>query len=176
MLGSEASASAIVASVACDDNSVTGAFSSPTVSSPWCSLILIPSDDMASCRLSLSTSTSILASVSGGTVSPVASSSAAGSSSCVSDDPFSAPASWGSWGPAFCIVPLLKVKYPGQLHFRTSMLAPIATNAWPVAPIAPRVAFMLLAKMSVPCLGNVGDGSPDEAAGGGVIIRRRERT
>ena len=56
------------------------------------------------------------------------------------------------------------------------MLAPIATNAWPVAPIAPRVAFMLLAKMSVPCFGNVGDGSPDEEGGGSEMIRRRERT
>ena len=169
MLRSVASASGVVASMASDANSITGVASS-SVSSPWGSLI--PSD-IASCRLSLSTSTSILVSLFRGTDSPAALSSAG--STCCFSDPFSEPASWWSWGPVFCSVPLLKVKYPGQFHFRTSMLAPIATNAWPVAPIAPRVAFMLFAKMSVPCLGKVGDGSPDEAGAGGRIIRRRER-
>jgi hypothetical protein len=48
------------------------------------------------------------------------------------------------------------------------MLAPIATNAWPVASIASRVTFMLLEKMSAPGLDVAEDGSPGVEAEGEV--------
>jgi len=59
------------------------------------------------------------------------------------------------------------------------MLAPIVTKAWPVASIASRVAFMLLAKSSVPPagLGVIGEGSLGVAGRrGDGEMRRRERT
>lgn len=57
------------------------------------------------------------------------------------------------------------------------MLAPIVTKAWPVASIASRVAFMLLAKISVPGLdvaGEVSLGVPGRKGDG--VMRKRERT
>ena len=89
---------------------------------------------------------------------------------------FSASAGW-SWGAGFGETPLLNVRYPGQFHLRTSMLAPIVTKAWPVASIASRVAFMLLAKISVPGLDVTGEGSLGVAGvGGECVARKRERT
>jgi hypothetical protein len=71
----------------------------------------------------------------------------------------SLPSTGSSWGTVFCGTPLWNVKYPGQLHFRTSMLAPIATKAWPVASIASRVTFMLFEKISAPGLDVAEEGS-----------------
>lgn len=69
----------------------------------------------------------------------------------------------------------MNVKYPGQLHFRTSMLAPIATKAWPVASMASRVTFMLLENISVPGLDVAGEASLGVEESGVGVTRRRER-